>query len=57
MGRWGVEACDGFIREEDARLLCECAGDGDALLLSAGELVGAIVGFVQNTDACQALDG
>jgi hypothetical protein len=54
--RW-VKACDWFIGEEDAWLLREGTSDGDALLLAAGELVCAVVGFIKDSDACEALDG
>jgi hypothetical protein len=33
----GVECGRGFVEEQDLRVAEECAGDGDALLLAAGE--------------------
>src|SRR5699024_2690728 len=35
-----VEVAGGFVGDDDIRLRHECAGDGDALLLAAGEFVG-----------------
>ena len=35
----GVERAEGLVHEEDAGLVCESAGDGDALLHAAGEFV------------------
>ena len=35
----GVEASGGFVGEDDAGSVHECAGDGDSLLLSARHLV------------------
>ena len=34
----GIERAGRFIAEQDLRVRGECAGDGDALLLSAGKL-------------------
>ena len=34
-----VEISRGLIRQKKERLACECAGDGDALLLPPGELI------------------
>ena len=38
-----VEVAGGFVGEDDGRVVGECAGDGDALALAAGELRGARV--------------
>ena len=35
-----IEVAGRFVGENHPRLIGECAGDGDALLLAAGELVG-----------------
>jgi hypothetical protein len=42
--RWLVERGGGFVGEDEAGLVGEGAGDGDALLLAAGEGVGQVVG-------------
>ncbi len=39
-----VERRDGLVGEDDARLLHQGTGDGDALLLAAGEALGALGG-------------
>src|SRR3954453_19993616 len=39
----GVESAGGLVGEEDRRVVHEGAGDGDALALTAGELVGLVV--------------
>ena len=38
----GVEVAGGFVGEDDGGLVDEGAGDGDALTLTAGELVGLV---------------
>ena len=38
----GVEGRGGFVEDEDRRVLDEHAGDGEALLLAAGELDAAL---------------
>ena len=38
----GVERAGGLVQDQDARVLQDDAGDGDALLLAAGELVAAL---------------
>jgi hypothetical protein len=43
-GRVEIEAREGFVEEEDVGALRECAGEEDALLLSAGELADLAVG-------------
>ena len=40
---FGVEVAGGFVGEDDGGLVDEGAGDGDALALTAGELVGLVV--------------
>src|SRR3954447_23050656 len=39
----GVQVAGGFVRQQDARLVDDGAGDGHALLLAAGEFVGHAV--------------
>ncbi len=54
MGKRRVEAGDGLVREDHPRLLRERAGNGDALLLAAGETIRALLRFVQQLDAIKA---
>lgn len=53
----GVEIAGGFIGEEKPRLAGEGAGDGDALLLAAGELTGEVAAAVEQIDAAEGLGG
>src|SRR5271156_1351130 len=39
---FGVEVSGGFVGEDDGGLVDQGAGDGDALTLAAGELVGLV---------------
>src|SRR5712692_11059560 len=41
-----IEVPRRFISQESLRLIDECAGDGDSLLLAAGKLVGHMVSSV-----------
>jgi len=41
---FGVEVAGGFVEDEDLRLGEDGAGDGEALLLAAGELDDELVG-------------
>jgi len=43
IGVFRIEVAGGLVGEDDGRVGDEGAGDGDALLLAAGELVGAVV--------------
>ena len=43
VGVFGVEVAGGLVGEDDGGAGDEGAGDGDALLLAAGELVGAVI--------------
>ncbi len=52
-----VERGDGLVGEDDARLLDEGAGDGDALLLSAGEALGALGGKAGNVELLEGGEG
>lgn len=49
----GVEVARGFIGEEDGGVCDECAGDSDALLLSAGELIGLVFHAVGEADGLE----
>ena len=51
----GVEIACGLIREDDGRTVDESAGDGDALALTTGELVGFVVHARFQTDVGQRL--
>jgi hypothetical protein len=42
---FGVERAGGFVEDEDARFLEQSAGDGDALLLPAGQRLSALADF------------
>lgn len=47
---FGVEVASGFVGEDDERAVGESAGDGNALLLAAGELVGSVIEAVVESD-------
>ena len=47
----GIEACHRFVGENEGGLLHQRARDADALLLSAGQLVGAAQRMVDQADA------
>ena len=51
----GVQRARGLVAEQDLRICGKCAGDGDALLLSAGELRGIGLGLVLEADDLQQL--
>ena len=53
--RLGVEVAGGLVGEEERRPVDQRAGDGDALLLAAGELGRAVVEAVAEADAGQEL--
>ena len=53
----GVEIAGGFIGEKNRGLVDEGAGDGGALTLSAGELVGAVVGAIGELDGSEEVAG
>ena len=46
-----IEIAGGFVGEEDRRVQCEGAGEGDALLLAAGKLDGVVVEAAVESDA------
>ncbi len=51
----GIEVTRGLVGEEDGRGAGEGAGDGDALLLTAGELGGQVLGAVAHADLLEGL--
>ena len=53
----GVEVGGGFVGEQDGGVVGEGAGDGDALLLAAGELVGPEPEAVAEPDAVEKVGG
>ena len=53
----GIERRGRLVEEHDLGLHRQRAGDGDALLLAAGEIGRIDVGFVGNADAFQQLLG
>ena len=53
----GVEIAGGFVGEKNRGLVDEGAGDGGALKLSAGELVGAVVGAIGELDGSEEVAG
>ncbi len=50
---FGVEVAGRLVGEDDFWIVDECACDGDALHLSAGELVGIVVRAVFEPDKCE----
>jgi hypothetical protein len=54
---FGVEVSSGFVGEDDAGRVGKGAGDGDALLLSAGEFEGFVVESVAEADALEDVGG
>ncbi len=42
-----------LVRQDDLGILRQCAGQGDTLLLAAGELIRPDKGLVQNADLVQ----
>ncbi len=53
----GVEIADGLVGEQEFGFVDESAGDGDALNLTAGELVGHAVGIVSEFDPGEGFEG
>ena len=53
LGGNGVKGSHRLVCQNDPGVLGQCAGQRHPLLLTAGELVGADVGFVQNTHLIQ----
>jgi gamma-glutamyl phosphate reductase len=50
LGAFRVEISGRFVGENDGRVIDECAGDGDALMLSAREFIRAVVRPVAGAD-------
>ena len=55
LGGDGVKGSHRLVRQDDPGVLGQCAGQGYALLLAAGELVGPHIGLVQNAYLVQGL--
>ena len=53
----GIEIAGGLVCQEQGGLVGERPGDGDALLLAAGELVGFVACAVPEADGIQGLQG
>ena len=53
----GVELAGRLVGQDEHRLLDQGPGDGHALLLAAGELVGAVVEPVPQADLLEQLGG
>ena len=56
-GRNRVQRSHRLVRKDDFGILVECAGERHALLLSAGHLIAAGIGLVQDADLIQTLQG
>src|SRR5258706_1025955 len=52
-----IQCAGGFIGEEDGGVGYDGAGDGDALALAAGELVGLVVRAVGEADDVEGFEG
>ena len=52
-----IEGTGGFVKQHQARLHAERTGDGDPLLLAAGELAWKFVGLLTNANPLQQLQG
>src|SRR3989338_6430385 len=50
-----IQTSDRFVGEDDAWLLCQCAGDADTLLLATGQTVRAAPCLVGEADAYQRI--
>ena len=57
VGRAAVEGAGRLVGEQEARVVHERPRDGDALLLAARQLHGAMVGAVREADAAERLQG
>ena len=49
----GVQVAGGLVGQQDGRVVHDGAGDGDALLLAAGERVGLVVQAVRDAEQAQ----
>ena len=52
-----VQCAGGFVRQQNIRIVYQCAGNGHALHLTAGHLVGPLVQLVAQTHILQCLLG
>ena len=57
VGRAGVQVAGGLVGQEHIRLVDQRPGDRDTLLLTAGELIGAVVGAIGESDRLQGRQG
>ena len=55
LGCGGIESCGWLIGEEYAGISGERAGDGNALLLTAGEFAGTVGSAFGEADSCEQL--
>ncbi len=55
VGRAAVEGARRLVRKQELRIVDERAGDGDALLLAAGQLPGRVIHAIAEADLLQAL--
>ena len=53
VGGLRVEVAGGFVGQDQLGLVYQCAGDGDALLLPAGEFGGLVVKAIGQADGLQ----
>jgi len=51
-----VEVPGGFVCQENRRLVDERSGNGHALLLTAGQLVGMVIGAILQADRLESLE-
>ena len=51
---FGIEIAGRFVRQNDRRIVHQRAGDGDALALAAGKLVGLVMNAIAQADVGQA---
>src|SRR5262245_49809335 len=51
--RFGVEACGGFIDQQQLGILFESPCDAHPLTLATGERVGALICLIENTDSLE----
>src|SRR5580765_1253668 len=54
--RVSIEIAGRFVREDERRVVAESAGDGDALLLSAGKLVWMVPGAPGEADGFEGCE-
>ena len=57
MGGVGVQCAGGFIAEQNFGVRCQCTGNGNALLLAAGQLCRVGVGLIGQAHHFQQLSG